>query len=94
MPLKANNVYFNTDEAVAITTNYTTFTGFWLHETAGAACTVKFYDGATAVGDPILIVSLPLDGSTGYDFVTPLRIVTGIYVDVTAGAVEGGVRVA
>lgn len=85
-------LYFNADVDIDAGGIYY-IAGFWMRETAGAAAVVKVYDAQSATGNPVLSISLSANESVGDNFEPPMRIKTGIYVDVVSGAAEGGIRV-
>ena len=68
--------------------------GFSFRETSGSAvATVRIYDGDTAAGALLDSIQLSAGESAREFYAGGIRAQEGIYVDIVAGAVEGGVRV-
>ncbi|MGO1049786.1 hypothetical protein [Crossiella sp. CA198] len=69
------------------------YKGVSVRETAGAVASVRIFDGTTAAGTLLAVISLPANGSFAENLPDGVRATTGIYFSVVAGAVEGSVRV-
>ncbi|OHV46607.1 hypothetical protein BBK14_01805 [Parafrankia soli] len=68
------------------------YRGICLRETAGAAAAVRVYDNPSAASGTV-IGAFTLAANASVDVVHDGIWVTGVYVDVISGAVEGSVRV-
>lgn len=73
-------------------TGQTTYYGICLRETAAAVASVRVYDGTSATGTLIDVVSLAASGSFSVMHPHGIRCYLGIYVDIVAGTVEGSIR--
>jgi hypothetical protein len=74
-------------------TTLTSLSGFWFCENAGtpAAASVNLRDGGAA-GAIIARIKLAASESKGLSFTRPVRLTSGaLYVQVTAGTIQGGV---
>ncbi len=73
-----------------------TFHGYSLAETAGAVASMVIYDDAsgTAGGDAPILATIKLAANQSVDvlYSSPLGVRYGVYIDVTAGAIAGSVR--
>lgn len=83
--------FFSSDVQVAATGIFA-ISGFLISETAGATAVVKVYDALTATGNPIIRVNLAANETAGANFIPPIRINVGVYIDIVSGAVEGNLR--
>lgn len=77
----------------AIFTGQGTLRGFWL-VTSGAA-TVTLYDNASSAAGTVLAqwTTAGANADKEFDFTGGVRVVNGIYVQVSAGTVTGNVRI-
>jgi hypothetical protein len=76
----------------AVFTGPCTYRGFWLN--SGAAQTVTIYDGTSASGTVLAQFTASASGQTFNESPADgIRCDNGIYVNVSAGAVAGSVRV-
>ncbi|WP_018658463.1 hypothetical protein [Actinomadura flavalba] len=78
-----------------VSTTGAVYAGYALTATGGQAATVKIWDNpATGAGVLLDVVQLASGETASTFYPGGIRAATGIYVDVTAGAVEGSVRIA
>lgn len=80
--------------AGAIRTTHTTYAGFTVRETAGAAATVRIFDNAGAASGTLLeTIELTADASDHAHYPGGIRAANGVFVEIT-GTVEGSLRIA
>lgn len=67
--------------------------GYSVRETTGAARAVlRLLDGTSTSGELLETISLAEGESASDTYSFPIKVTSGIYVDVVSGAVEGAVR--
>lgn len=78
----------------AIKTQTGTYYGFSVHETTGTGTAlIRIYDNASAASGTILDVIALAAGESAREFYpTGLRYLSGVYVNVVSGSIEGSVR--
>jgi hypothetical protein len=69
------------------------FAGYSLRETAGAAATVRIWDGTAAAGILLATVALTASGSEAFAPPGGVFFATGMFVEVVAGTVEGSIYI-
>jgi hypothetical protein len=68
------------------------YAGYSLRETAGAAATVRLWDGAAASGTQIATIALAANGSR--DVGIPHGVwFTGLFIEIVTGTVEGSIYI-
>ncbi len=65
------------------------YRGFSIRETAGAAATIKVYDGIDATGTLIDSIAFTAGQSVRETYGPPKICKTGLYVQIVAGTIEG-----
>ena len=68
------------------------YRGFTVRETAAVVASFRIHEGLSATGTLLAAVSLPASGSVQFD--TNVAFNGGLFVEVVAGTIEGGIFIA
>jgi hypothetical protein len=69
------------------------YKGVTIRETAAAVATVRIYDGVSAAGTLLETIALAANESKNYSYHEGRTFLTGVFVSIVAGTVEGSVFV-